>query len=65
MTSRSEGGPTGASLTTALALVVIFAGIPSLTAFFILCTAGFIWVLDRPLRPADQHVPHPRGGAAP
>lgn len=51
----------GASLTAALALVVTFAGVLSLTAFFILCTAWFIWTLDRPLRPSDQHAPHPRG----
>ncbi|GAA4763516.1 DUF3040 domain-containing protein [Actinomycetospora chibensis] len=49
----------GASVAAVLALLAAFAGIPSLTTFFVLCTAWSVWMVDRPLRPAG-HRDRPR-----
>lgn len=40
----------GGALMGALALIMLFAGIPSLTALFVLSTAGFLWLVHRPAR---------------
>ena len=41
----------GAALMGTLTLIMSFAGIPSLTALFILSAAGFVWLVRRPSRP--------------
>lgn len=38
----------GAALAAALSTIMIFAGIPSLTAFFLLLMLGLLWALERP-----------------
>jgi hypothetical protein len=55
----------GASLTAALALVGILAGIPWLIAFFVLSTAWLIWLLDHPLRPPNQRAGREPGEGRP
>jgi hypothetical protein len=40
----------GAALMGTLALIMVFAGIPSLTALFALSGTGFVWLLHRPTR---------------
>jgi hypothetical protein len=54
----------GASIAAVLALLAFFAGIPSLTTFFILCTALSVWLVDRPVRPPDQRDREDRTGPA-
>ena len=40
----------GAALMGTLTLIMLFAGIPSLAALFILSAAGFVWLVHRPAR---------------
>lgn len=40
----------GAVLMGALTLIMVVAGIPSLTALFVLSGAGFVWLVHRPAR---------------
>ncbi|MFC5139919.1 DUF3040 domain-containing protein [Actinomycetospora rhizophila] len=40
----------GAVLMGALTLIMVVAGIPSLTALFVLSGAGFLWLVHRPSR---------------
>ena len=38
----------GAALMGTLTLIMLLAGIPSLTALFLLSAAGFVWITHRP-----------------
>jgi hypothetical protein len=51
----------GAAFTGTLAVIVLFAGVPSLTAFFMLCTIWLIWLVHRPSPGAQRSTPQQDG----
>ncbi|MDD7939512.1 DUF3040 domain-containing protein [Actinomycetospora lutea] len=46
----------GAVLMGTLALIMLVAGIPSLTALFALSAAGFVWIVHRPSRSDGSRI---------